>query len=584
MLHDCKYVRFDFTLILFLWEEGHIINIEGQLSSNFGAFISYSHADSVVAKKLHNALETYRLPKSLRTLHGNDNGKIGPIFRDREDLPAGDDLSKSVKQALGQSSALIILCSPEARKSPWVAQEITLFRELHPDKPILAALIAGEPEQSFPKPLLEYGREPLAADLRAEGDGWKLGLLKLIAGIAQMSLDALIQRDAQRKLKRVTIITLLSGIAMIIMALMTAYAIQSRQEAQYQQEQAETLIIFMLRDLRNELKGASTLRVMTGVNQKALEYFTSQGDLSNLDDDSVSLVAETLRALGEDHEKRGDLEAALEPFAQAHRFTAEHLERDPANPDRIFDHAQSEYWMGYTAWQNNDYPKTETYWKNYLSLAQRLHTVEPHTIRALMELGYSNGNMCELSVAQEHDKESAISLCAKSIEYEKQAVEKDPNNIVNSMALANRHGWMADVLFRNKQYDAAYAHRNEEEVIISKLLIERPDDARLLFRKTWPQIGKAEIENARAKTQNAIIILEKVVEDLEELVKKMPENQHIIAIQIRTEMLLANIKRKTSINRWQSHQKTAESLYKTAATGDKGDPVRRMKNLVAIEE
>ncbi len=558
--------------------------MKGQISNNFGAFISYSHADSVIAKKLHNGLETYRLPKSLRNLHDNGSGKIGPIFRDREDLPAGNDLSESVKQALEQSSALIILCSPEAQKSPWVSREITLFRELHPDKPILAALIDGEPEQSFPKPLTENGREPLAADLRKEGDGWKLGLLKLIAGVANVPLDALIQRDAQRKLKHVMGITLLSGIAMIAMALMTAYAIQARQEAQYQQEQAEELIIFMLRDLRDELKGASTLRVMTKVNQEAMEYFTSQGDLSNLDDDSLSLVAETLRALGEDHEKRGDLKAALKPFEQAHRFTAELLERDPANPDRIFDHAQSEYWVGYTAWQNNDYNKTEPYWENYLRLAQRLQAIEPNTVRSLMELGYSNGNMCELFVAQERDIQSAISLCEESIEFEKQAVKKDPDNIVNSMALANRHGWLADVFLRDKQYGAAFAQRNEEEAIISKLLLERPDDARLLLRKTWPQIGKAEIESARKKAPDAISILERTVMDLQKLAKKMPENQHIIAMQIRVQMLLANIKRTAFVSGWQSHQQTAQKLYETAAAGEKGEPVRRMINLLTIEE
>ena len=55
---------------------------------------------------------------------------------------------------------------------------------------MLAALIEGEPADAFPQPLLQGG-EPLAADLRKQGDGPRLGFLKVVAGIAGVPLDAL---------------------------------------------------------------------------------------------------------------------------------------------------------------------------------------------------------------------------------------------------------------------------------------------------------------------------------------------------------------------------------------------------------
>ena len=64
---------------------------------------------------------------------GKADGRLGQIFRDREDLPAAQDLSESVKEALSVSGALVVLCSPAAKASPWVAREIELFRELHPE-------------------------------------------------------------------------------------------------------------------------------------------------------------------------------------------------------------------------------------------------------------------------------------------------------------------------------------------------------------------------------------------------------------------------------------------------------------------
>ena len=76
--------------------------------------------------------------------------RLGPIFRDREELPASEDLSASVRAALAASDVLVVLCSPEARASRWVAREIELFREIGPDRPILAAIVRGEPGEAFP--------------------------------------------------------------------------------------------------------------------------------------------------------------------------------------------------------------------------------------------------------------------------------------------------------------------------------------------------------------------------------------------------------------------------------------------------
>ena len=65
------------------------------LAVHFRAFVSYSHADAAIAQKLHRKIETYRLPQHLQAdrIDNQDNGRLGRIFRDREDLPAAQDLS-----------------------------------------------------------------------------------------------------------------------------------------------------------------------------------------------------------------------------------------------------------------------------------------------------------------------------------------------------------------------------------------------------------------------------------------------------------------------------------------------------------
>ena len=120
----------------------------------YTAFLSYSHKDAAAAGRLHRRLETYRMPKRLvgtERARGPVPARLAPIFRDREELPAATDLSETVRAALAQSGALIVLCSPAAAGSLWVAEEIETFRKLHPGRPILAAVLDSDPPDCFPR-------------------------------------------------------------------------------------------------------------------------------------------------------------------------------------------------------------------------------------------------------------------------------------------------------------------------------------------------------------------------------------------------------------------------------------------------
>src|SRR5687767_5559087 len=90
----------------------------------FRAFVSYCHADAAFAAWLQRRLESYRVPRRLadrvESLEGESPGRIGPVFRDRADLSAAENLSAAVRDAIERSSALIVVASPDAAKSLWV--------------------------------------------------------------------------------------------------------------------------------------------------------------------------------------------------------------------------------------------------------------------------------------------------------------------------------------------------------------------------------------------------------------------------------------------------------------------------------
>lgn len=186
----------------------------------YAAFISYSSLDRRQGEALQKALEAYRLPVSLR---GQDFGRgplpkrVAPVFRDRWDADASIDLGATLQAALLASDALIVLCSPHSARSTWVGEEIRAFKRSGRAERIFPVLIDGVPARQDPQaqpqgafhPSLferwnaERGewqpepREPLAPDVRGEGDGLHFTVLKLVAALTAVPLTTLTQRQAE---------------------------------------------------------------------------------------------------------------------------------------------------------------------------------------------------------------------------------------------------------------------------------------------------------------------------------------------------------------------------------------------------
>ncbi len=546
----------------------------------FAAFISYSHADADAASKLQRKLERYRLPKRIADAHTNNAASLGPIFRDREDLAAAASLSAAIRDAIERAEALVVICSPDAAASPWVAAEIELFRALHPDRPILAALLSGEPASSFPPSLVADGNEPLAADLRPDGDGEQLGFLKIVAGILGVPLDTLIQRDAQRRIRRVTAITAGALAAMLIMAIVTAYAIQASNEAARQRAAAEGLVEFMLTDLREKLRGVNRLDVLSSVNNRAMEHYQAQGDLTKLPPDSLERRARILHAMGEDEERRGDIGKAALKFLEAHRTTAALVSQAPDNPDRIFAHAQSEYWVGYAAWRRVDTETAGKYWRGYLAQAERLARLEPRTVRSYMELGYAHGNLCELSMNKRRDVARGLQHCRQSIAFEREALKLEPGNVTNGMALANRLGWMADALVSAGDLEEAIQYRKAEQKQIDALIARDPRNVELRVRQTWPQIGIGKIAESRGETDKAAAILKRALAQLDAVARDFPDDFLTLEYRIRTNIIIARNYRAAARSEWKQYRDNAAALVASARNLDE-DGLPRMTAMLA---
>lgn len=126
-------------------------------ATTYRCFVSYRHADNHEdgrrwATWLHQGLEKYPVPAGLvgePNLRGRPiPANIFPVFRDEEELPAEADLSTPILRALENSLGMVVICSPRARASRFVDDEVRLFKRGTDGDRILGMVIAGSPDQT----------------------------------------------------------------------------------------------------------------------------------------------------------------------------------------------------------------------------------------------------------------------------------------------------------------------------------------------------------------------------------------------------------------------------------------------------
>jgi tetratricopeptide (TPR) repeat protein len=524
----------------------------------YWAFLSYSHHDKAVAKRLQRQLETYRLPRRLvgrETSEGPVPARVLPVFRDRDELHAGADLKSSVQDALSRSRWLIVVCTPDAARSPWVNREIIEFKRLRGERHVLALIVRGEPfasdmpgreaEECFPPALrraltpegVAEGEplEPIAADMRKHGDGPQRAMLKLLAGMVGVSFDDLVRRDLQRRMRWMSALVGASVLGVMVFALLAVMAVRARNEAQLQRVQAEGLIEFMLGDLRKKLEPVGRLEVLDSVGEKALAYYGAQ-DSDRLDATALGHRSRAMHLIGEIRDLRGNPTQAQAAFEQAAGTTAQLLAKAPSDGARIFDHAQSVFWVGYAAWKRADGKLAEEKFQNYLELAQRLVKIDSSNIdwQAEVAFAYLNVGMVQLGSDKPAPALESLQLAQASL---RELSVKRSDLLFD---LANAHGWLADAYELLGDYQrASNEQRSKLTVLRSVTNAEADRNVQLATMSALHWIGIYELALGRLETAKANV--KSAMEIASALVTEDPQNLRWRAHECSVRLRLAEI-------------------------------------------
>jgi phosphoserine phosphatase len=221
---------------------------DAAVTPEYDAFVSYSRRDIAFARALEKALKAYRPPRDLAVPQ-----RYLRVFRDEADF-TGAEYTRAIRRHLAASRALIVVCSPAARASRYVDEEIRLFAESHGAATVIPVLVGGVPnneagpgresELAFPDALLRLMAMPLAVEYRgvdagrarldrgAQEGSW----FKLLADLYGLSRHEVEQREKRRQAR--TRRRWIGGTAVVMASLvaLSVWALVSRAEAIRQRE------------------------------------------------------------------------------------------------------------------------------------------------------------------------------------------------------------------------------------------------------------------------------------------------------------------------------------------------------------
>ena len=197
-------------------------------SSEYYAFISYNREDEKWAIWIQRELEHYHIPLNIRRKDSSLPKDIRPVFKDTSELAAGV-LVDEIKKALTLSKYLIVICSPNAAKSKWVANEVQTFIDLGREQQIIPFVIAGKPfsdnpeTECFPEPLRQLHGDKELLGINIAEMGKEAAAVKIVARMFGLRFDSLWQRHEREKRKRQTIWLGLALLMLLISAGIIAY-------------------------------------------------------------------------------------------------------------------------------------------------------------------------------------------------------------------------------------------------------------------------------------------------------------------------------------------------------------------------
>ncbi|MGH9257298.1 MAG: protein kinase domain-containing protein, partial [Vicinamibacterales bacterium] len=251
-------------------------------------------------------------------------------------------------------------------------------------------------------------------------------------------------------------------------------AVDAREEADRRREQAESLIGFMLGDLRARLQEAGRLELLDEVGRQATAYFNAVPPES-LSGNELFRRSQSMHQIGQIRQAEGNLKAASDAYRASIGFAQQAVARDPANGEWQIGLANARFYAGEALRVQGDLTGAMREYQAYRDIAQRLVDREPQNERWLLELSYGLGAVAFVHEA-DGDFESARRELESAQHLKEDLVRRNPADVERRQAVAGGHIRLGIVLDKLGEVDAALTHFLADLDIRRELVAGQPDN------------------------------------------------------------------------------------------------------------
>lgn len=251
-----------------------------------------------------------------------------------------------------------------------------------------------------------------------------------------------IQGKAARRARRLLAAALLV-VAVLATLKYTADLRAERTAAVAARADADDLIVFMLGDLHERLKGVGRLDVLDSVSDKAREYL-SRLPVDSVGDEDLYRRSEVLRQIGMVRMDQGDMSAAEVAFGESLALASDVVARHPERPQWLADLGASHYYLGYFRLERRDLAGAREEFEIYREIADRLVELDGPKREWRLEQAYAHNNLGAV-LEKQGDYPEAVRAIERSLAIKRALVEAEPEEVEGSRSLANGLSWLSTI-------------------------------------------------------------------------------------------------------------------------------------------
>ncbi|MBL4940287.1 MAG: winged helix-turn-helix domain-containing protein [Colwellia sp.] len=252
-----------------------------------------------------------------------------------------------------------------------------------------------------------------------------------------LSMNKITRTNRFKKAVATTFFISFIGLAWLSVAL-----IQTNEQVTTARNNAESLISFIIYDLKDKLEPLGKLELLNMVAGKTLDYFELAGT-ENLTGTALLQWTESLHILGAVNISKNNYNDAESYFKQTAVALKYALAKDKNNEQLLALTMLTNYWLGYSAYLQVDYDTAEPFWINYKNYADKLFLLFPKP-KWQLEQSYALNNLGSLAEKNNH-LTVASNYFEQSAQIKLALLETQPDNLIIRADLADTRSWQSNI-------------------------------------------------------------------------------------------------------------------------------------------